>query len=69
MKNYLLIFFAAWIVFDIGSVILYSMKYKDAPKQYAELFKDWKGWLVAASAIAAGAGAWYMLEKKPLAEA
>ena len=58
-KNIIIAFFVAFLVFDIGSVILYSMKYKDAPKQYAEIFENWQGWVVIGLAIAAGVGAWY----------
>ncbi len=64
VKNILLIILTAWIVFDTGSAILYSMTYKDAPKQYADLFKDWKGWLVIGAAVTAGAGTYYMLRQK-----
>ncbi len=63
-KNILLALFALVLVLEIGSAVLYSMKYPDAPKQYAQVFEDWKGWLVLAGSVAAGAGTWYLLNDR-----
>ncbi len=64
VKNILLAIFAAWIIFDLGSALLYSRQYPDAAKQYGGLFSQWPSWLVIGLAIAAGFGAWYGLNMK-----
>jgi len=63
LKNIILAVLMTLVLFEIGSVILYSIKYKEFPKQYEELFEKWEGWLVVIVSILAGAGSWHLLSK------
>ena len=61
VKTIVLCVLLAIVVFFIGASTVHYMKTKVVP--FADLFSDWKGWVVAAVAIGAGGGLWYYLEK------
>ncbi len=61
-KKILLALFAFFLIFELGTLILYSIKYQELPKQYTEAFQDWQGWLVLGLAVAASIGMWYGID-------
>ena len=66
VKNILIAVFAAFLIIEIGSIILYRVKTGEFPSQYSDLIENWKGWVVIVLGLAGGAGLWYILDKNIL---